>query len=92
MLVKQTLSFKKAVKKLHTNQKKELDKAIKIIIKNPMIGEQKKGNLSQVRVHKFKMIKQLILLAYKFEEKELILTLLALGAHENFYRDIKNIL
>jgi len=29
------------------------------------------------------------LLAYRFTEDELALTLLALGTHENFYRDLK---
>ncbi|AFJ02626.1 hypothetical protein Q7C_1477 [Methylophaga frappieri] len=42
-----------------------------------------------MRVHKFKMNKQLTLLGYSFDEGQLILELMALGSHENFYRDIK---
>ena len=57
--VLQTPSFKKAVRKLHKNQKLELDKAVKEIVKDPRIGELKKDGLSFMRVHKFKMVKQL---------------------------------
>jgi len=84
--VLQTPMFAKRRKKLHKNQIEDLDKAIKEIIKNPMIGTQKKGNLSDVWVYKFKMVKQENLLAYQWNPKTR--KLLALGVHENFYRDI----
>ena len=87
--VLQTPSFKKAVKKLNPNQKKDLDQAIKGLMSNPGMGEQKKGDLAFLHVYKFKMNKQLTLLGYSFDEGNLILELLALGAHENFYRDLK---
>lgn len=87
--VLQTPSFKKAVKKLKPNQKKELDSAIKELVAEPSLGEQKKGDLSFLRVHKFKMNKQLTLLGYSFNDGTLTLELMALGSHENFYRDIK---
>ncbi len=85
----QTPTFKKAVKKLKPRQKKELDQAIKVLVEQPTLGERKKGNLAFLRVYKFKMTKQLTLLGYSFDEGTLILTLMALGSHENFYRDIK---
>ena len=88
----QSNSFKKAVKKLHKNQKSDLDAAVRTIIANPDIGIQKAGDLSSVRVHKFKMLKQLTLLAYQIDDGQLILTLLMFGTHENFYRDVKLIL
>ena len=89
--VLQTPTFKKAVKKLKPNQKRDLDAAVKALIKKPTLGEQKKGNLVFLRVHKFKMNKQLTLLGYSFDEGTLILELMALGSHENLYRDIKRI-
>ncbi|MCH2227652.1 MAG: type II toxin-antitoxin system RelE/ParE family toxin [Candidatus Caenarcaniphilales bacterium] len=89
MQILQTNRFKKTVKKLDSNQKKDLDKVVKELIKNPTIGEAKKGDLSGIRVYKFKMNKQLALLAYMFEEEKVILTLLALDSHQNFYRDLK---
>ncbi|MGY4879317.1 type II toxin-antitoxin system RelE/ParE family toxin [Vreelandella aquamarina] len=87
--VLQSPTFKKAVKKLKANQKKDLDSAVKALMDNPTLGEQKKGDLSFLRVHKFKMNKQLTLLGYSFDDGALVLELLALGSHENFYRDMK---
>lgn len=89
MHIVQTSSFSKIVKKLHKNQKKDLDGAVQEIIKNTSIGDEKAGDLSGVSVYKFKMVKQLTLLAYKYEDQTITLTLLALGTHENFYRDLK---
>lgn len=85
----QSRQFAKAVKKLHSNQKFDLDKAVQLIMHDPMIGDSKAGDLTGVRVYKFKMVSQLNLLAYSYENEILTLTLLALGSHENFYRDLK---
>ena len=90
--VLQTSSFKKAAKKLHKNQKEELDCAVKALIENPLLGEQKKGDLSFMRVYKFKMVKQLTLLGYSYEDGSIVLELLTFGSHENFYRDAKKLL
>ncbi|MDG2018962.1 MAG: type II toxin-antitoxin system RelE/ParE family toxin [Porticoccaceae bacterium] len=87
--VLQTPSFKKAVKKLKPNQKKQLDSAVKALIEDPILGERKKGDLAFLRVYKFKINKQLFLLGYSFDDGTLTLHLMALGSHENFYRDIK---
>ncbi len=87
IIVKQMPAFKKAYKKLHANKKSEVNDAIRAIIKNPKIGEEKKGDLAGVFVYKFKIHRQEILLAYEWNQKERLL--LALGVHENFYRDLK---
>jgi mRNA-degrading endonuclease RelE of RelBE toxin-antitoxin system len=87
----QTPSFKKAVKKLHKNQKSDLDSAVKTLLESPTIVEQKKGYLSFMRVYKFKMAKQLTLLGYSYEDGALVLELMTLGTHENFYRDAKKL-
>ncbi len=89
MNIVQTSTFGKAVNKLHKNQKKDLDEAVRVIVGNPSIGTAKVGDLSGISVHKFKMVKQLTLLAYKYEDQTITLTLLALGTHENFYRNLK---
>jgi mRNA-degrading endonuclease YafQ of YafQ-DinJ toxin-antitoxin module len=85
----QSRQFAKAVKKLHSNQKSDLDKAVQLLIADPMIGDSKAGDLEGVRVHKFKIVNQLNLLAYSYEDEILTLTLLAIGSHENFCRDLK---
>ncbi|MCF6807007.1 type II toxin-antitoxin system RelE/ParE family toxin [Thiotrichales bacterium 19S9-12] len=88
--VKQTNVFKKAIKKLPKQHKTLVDQAVKSILKDPNLGEKKKGDLSFLRVYKFKINRQEMLLGYHFEENELVLTLLQLSSHENFYRDIRN--
>jgi len=90
MQVLQTPTFRKAVKKLHANQKSDLDKAVRALIKNPLLGETKKGDLAFLSVYKFKMAKQLMLLGYHYDDGTIVLTLIALGSHENFYRDVKS--
>ena len=80
-------AFKKAYKKLYKQEKTGVDGAIRKVVKNPKIGEEKKGDLAGVYVYKFKMHRQEILLAYEWNPQERLL--LALGVHENFYRDLK---
>lgn len=87
IIIQQMPAFKKAYKKLHTQQKQIVDKAIGTIIENPEAGEEKKGDLKGVFVYKFKINLQEILLAYQWDPKTR--TLLTLGVHENFYRDLK---
>lgn len=89
MKILQSATFKRQIKKLHKNQKKDLDKAVNLVAENPSLGEMKKGDLRGVQVYKFKMSKQLALLAYEFYEDKLQLVMLSVGTHENFYRDLK---
>ena len=85
--VLQTPLFVRQKKKLRKNQLVELDKAVREIVKNPNIGEQKKGDLKDIWVYKFRVDKNLYLLAYQSDKESRIL--IALGSHENFYRDLK---
>lgn len=86
--VRQTNAFLRAYKKLHNNQKDAVDQAVADIVLNPVIGEPKKGDLAGVYVHKFKCVRQLFLLAYEFDPATR--TLLLVGSHENFYRNLKH--
>ena len=83
-----TATFAKATKKLHTPQKLELDAALKLICKDPAIGEAKVGDLLGVYVYKFRLSQQQCLLAYRILDLESI-KLLTFGPHENFYRNLK---
>lgn len=83
----QTPVFAKQKKKLKNNQIKDLDEAVQELVKHPEIGERKIGDLADIWVHKFRMVKQEYLLAYQWDNKKRIL--IALGVHENFYRDLK---
>ena len=82
--------FGRKAKKLKKNEKKRLDEEVKRISENPEIGQDKKGDLRGVRVHKYKVGNQQILLAYETSEKEILL--LTFGSHENYYRELKNYL
>ncbi|MDD5660083.1 MAG: type II toxin-antitoxin system RelE/ParE family toxin [Actinomycetota bacterium] len=78
--------FQKQKKKPYKKQIQVLDEEIQKIIKNPEIGQEKKGDLQGIRVHKFHIEKQLFLLAYELETGTL--KLIMIGGHENYYRSL----
>lgn len=80
-------AFKKSYKKLHSQEKAEVNDAIRKIVEDPKLGQEKKGDLSGIYVYKFKIYHQEMLLAYEWNPQERLL--LMLGVHENFYRDLK---
>jgi mRNA-degrading endonuclease RelE of RelBE toxin-antitoxin system len=84
-----TPSLERTIKKLHPNQKKSLDKAVKAIATDPNIGDAKVGDLDGIFVYKFKAVDNQWLLAYRVISPKQIKLLLA-GPHENFYRSLKN--
>jgi mRNA-degrading endonuclease RelE of RelBE toxin-antitoxin system len=85
--IRVTPTFERAAKKLRARDKKDLDKAVREIAADPAIGAAKKGDLTGVYVHKFKINKQEVLLSYQYTSSEIVL--LSLGSHENFYRNLK---
>jgi len=87
MKVLQSRIFAKKVKKFNQKEKSILDDQIKSIIGNPNIGNEKKGDLKGIFVHKFKVKTTQYLLAYRIVDENL--ELIMLGPHENYYRDLK---
>jgi mRNA-degrading endonuclease RelE of RelBE toxin-antitoxin system len=87
IVVKQMPTFKKVYKKLRVNDKLKVNEAIRALVNNPKIGQEKKGDLSGVFVYKFKIHQREILFAYEWDARRRIL--LAMGLHENFYRVLK---
>ncbi len=83
-----TPTFARTAKKLHATEKRDLDGAVRAIAADPALGDAKLGDLAGGRVFKFRMARQPCLLAYSQESEETI-RLLAIGSHENFYRDLK---
>ena len=90
MKVIQSPLFERKVKKFKKNQKLALDEQIRNIIEKPGIGEEKKGDLQGVFVHKFKIHTTQYLLSYRFREENI--ELITIGPHENYYRDLKKYL
>ena len=82
-------SFLRYFKRLSKNEKKDLDEAVRAVAKDVSIGEMKKGDLNGIRDYKSHMVNRFTLLAYDYNDSKEKLTLLACGAHENFYRDLK---
>jgi len=90
MKIFQSRSFEKKVKKMSKFEKETLDQEVERITQNPAIGEEKKGDLKGVCVHKFKLKTTLYLLAYRKIGDNLELVMI--GPHENYYRDLKQYL
>lgn len=89
-----TPTFAKAIKKLPVKEKTVVDKAVRAIANDPSIGEEKKGDLAGVFVHKFKINKQEVLLAYQLhpdKSSPVSVLLFSLGSHENFYTELKRL-
>ena len=89
MRIEQSGIFRRRVKKLYVDEKKALDGAVRAVLDDPEIGDLKIGDLAGVRVYKYKHKVQQYLLAYQVKDEGLILALIALGTHENFYLDLK---
>ncbi len=90
MKVVQSGVFARTVKKLHRKEKSAVDDAVRKLIADSSIGNMKKGTLAGVRVYKYKVADKQYLLAYRYEKRSDCMTLLALGSHENFYRDLSS--
>ena len=87
--VRQTRRFARTYKKLHDNVIAEVDNAVGEVASNPDLGAKKKGDLSELRVYKFRCLGQLYLLGYTRDDGVRLVYLETVGPHENFYRDLK---
>jgi len=90
MKIYQSRLFEKKVKKMSKAEKDSLDQEIRKIAGNPNIGEEKKGDLREIFVHKLKLKNAQYLLAYR--KIGTGLELVMVGQHENYYRDLKQYL
>jgi mRNA interferase RelE/StbE len=90
MKIYQSRTFEKKAKKMSKSEKDSLDREIKRIAEDPGIGEEKKGDLRGVFVHKFKLKTTQFLLAYRRVDNDLEFVMF--GPHENYYRDLKQYL
>jgi len=87
MKIYQSKSFEKKVKKLPKKEKQILDQEIKKILEDPAIGDEKKGDLRGIFIHKYKIKTLQYLLSYRITGDDL--ELIMIGPHENYYRDLK---
>jgi mRNA interferase RelE/StbE len=90
MKIYQSGSFEKKVKKMSKQEKNKQDREISKIAAATDTGDEKKGDLRGVYVHKFELKSIRHLLAYRIFNGDL--ELIMLGPHENYYRDLKQYL
>ena len=91
MRIIQSRSFEKRVRRFRKQEKVVLDQQVKEIARDPSIGQEKRGELRGVFVHKFKIYATLYLLSYRMADSD-TLELITIGPHENYYRDLTNYL
>ncbi|MDO8646086.1 MAG: type II toxin-antitoxin system RelE/ParE family toxin [Candidatus Planktophila sp.] len=85
----QTPRFLRLYKKLSRRELNFLHESMDMVIENPLLGQKKIGDLSNLYVYKFKIGKTQWLLGYSLNEGKKIITWEAIGQHENYYRDLK---
>ena len=90
MKIYQSRSFENKVKKLSKQEKELLDDEIRKIADNPLIGEEKKGDLRGIYIRKFKIKSLQYLLSYRMIKSDM--ELIMIGPHENYYKDLKSYL
>ena len=90
--VAQAPRFARAKKRLPAGAQLAVDEAVKSLLSDPLTGEPKAGALKGVRVVKFKVSTQQLLLAYQLDAKRNVIEVLDVGPHENFYRELQKYL
>ena len=90
MQILQSGSFKKRARRFRKQEKRILDNQIRKILKDPAVGQEKKGDLRGIFVHKFKIHATQYLFSYRFVGDNL--EVITIGPHENYYRDLSDYL
>lgn len=88
--------FVQFVKKAHKPLKLAIEDAVEDVCADPDTGELKTGDLSGIRVYKFRFNRQQYLIAYRLPLQEaeaevefLTIDFYQVGTHENFYASLK---
>ena len=87
--------FVQFVKKQSKPFQAAIEDEILRISENPEVGKLKVGDLTGIRVYKFKFNQQEYLIAYSHHAKTVELLLIdfhKIGTHENFYTELKKYL
>jgi hypothetical protein len=80
-------AFRKFVKKQSRPLQLIIEDETERILREPGIGETKRGALAGFRVYKFTFHKQQYLIAYRMQGKDIFFYMI--DTHENFYRELK---
>jgi mRNA interferase RelE/StbE len=82
--------FHRRKKKASKSLQEAIDTAVRTILADPLIGTPKVSALKGVRIFKFTHQELEYLMAYRLEIRTRLIRLLAVGPHENFYRDLQH--
>jgi hypothetical protein len=89
--------FAQYVKKVRKPLQLAIEDEVDAVCDDPAIGELKVGDLTGIRVHKFRFSRQEYLIAYRAPKEDapmefLIVDFYQVGVHENFYAELKQYL
>lgn len=89
--------FSQYVKKAQKPLRLAIEDEVEVVCEAPEIGELKVGDLAGIWVHKFRFNRHEYLMAYRPPVKNapmefLIIDFYQVGAHENFYDELKQYL
>ncbi len=87
MRIIQSRTFEKRIRRFRKQEKRIIDQQVKKLVKNPSVGQEKRGELRGIFVHKFKIQATQYLLSYRMAGAD-TLELIMIGPHENYYRDL----
>ena len=87
MRIIQSRTFEKRVRRFRKQEKRILDQQVRKIVKNPSVGQEKRGELRGIFVHKFKIHATQYLLSCRMADAD-TLELIMIGPQENYYRDL----
>ncbi len=82
-------NYNKERKRLALTVIHRLDEVQAQILQDPHRGDRKRGALRHIWVEKFKAQNDQWLVAYTIDDKRDIVYFVAVGQHENFYRDLQ---
>jgi hypothetical protein len=97
MIIRYKRPFAQFVKKSRKPLQLAIEDIVIAICRNPRIGTQKKGDLQDVYVYKFRFHRQEYLIAYRYGSNDEDLNILwidfyKVGSHENFYTELKKLI
>ena len=90
--VVQAPRFAKSKRRLPDQAQIIVDEQVRKLLEEPLAGEPKAGAIKGVRVIKFKIGPQQLLLACQFDERRNVIEVLEVGPHENSCRDLQRYL
>lgn len=82
-------SAAKQLRNLNNPVKDRIIEALEQIAENPFSGERLKGDLTAIYSYHLKVAGVEYRIAYQIKKQEILVIVLQIGTHENFYEELK---